>query len=109
MGTTIISKIEIIRGRHAFVMKASTSAELLRATELLQESEEFLSRMIVVSFDRSAASEFDRLRSRKKLKGIGRADLLIACIALASRAVLVTRNTKDFRKIPNLKIENWID
>lgn len=49
------------------------------------------------------------MRQEKKLKKIGRADLLIASIALAERALLVTRNLKDFKQIPGLHVENWAD
>ena len=38
-----------------------------------------------------------------------RSDMLIACIALAQDALLVSRNTKDFSKIPGLKLANWAD
>ena len=55
------------------------------------------------------ASEFDRLRQSRKLKKIGRADLLIAAITLANRATLVSRNLKDFRQVPGLQVENWAD
>jgi len=43
------------------------------------------------------------------LKKIGRADLLVASVALANRAVLVTRNLRHFRQTPNLELENWVD
>jgi len=43
------------------------------------------------------------------LKKVGRADLLIAAIALAHRATLVTRNVRDFQQIPGLILENWTD
>jgi predicted nucleic acid-binding protein len=36
-------------------------------------------------------------------------DILSAAITLASRAVLVTRNLKDFRQVARLRIENWAD
>jgi len=52
---------------------------------------------------------FDSLRKNKKLKKIGRRDLLIAAISLAERATLVTRNLKDFRHVPGLQVENWAD
>ena len=45
----------------------------------------------------------------KGLKKIGRGDLLIASIALAHKAVLVTRNLRDYRRIPNLQLANWVD
>jgi len=35
--------------------------------------------------------------------------LLIAAITLANRATIVTRNEKDFRKIPGFRVENWVD
>ena len=53
--------------------------------------------------------EFDRLRQNKKLKKIGRADLLIADLTVANGATLVTRNLNDFRQVPGLPVENWID
>jgi tRNA(fMet)-specific endonuclease VapC len=40
---------------------------------------------------------------------IGRADLLVASIALANRATLVTRNLRHFREVPGLSLENWVD
>lgn len=42
-------------------------------------------------------------------RGIGRADLLIASIALTQRATLVTRNLRHFRHIPGLSFANWVD
>jgi predicted nucleic acid-binding protein len=48
------------------------------------------------------------LRKQKKLK-LRRPDLLIACIALAHKALLVTRNTKDFEKVSGLRLANWAD
>ena len=68
-----------------------------------------LAKIPILPFDEAAGAEFDRLRQNKKLKKIGRGDLLIASIALANKATLVTRNTKDFGKVPGLKIENWAD
>jgi len=82
----------------------------LRAQSLLDLTKRSLSHVeTVLPIDEPAASEFDHLRRNKKLKKIGRADLLIAAIALAYRATLVTRNLKDFRQVPGLRIENWAD
>ena len=109
VGTTIITRIELLRGRFDYVLKAATSTELLRAQQLLARTEELLEELTITPFDKNAATHFDRLRKIRSLKKIGRADLLIASIALANRATLVTRNLRHFRKVPGLKIENWVD
>ncbi len=81
----------------------------MRAQELLQRSEQRLGVLEIIPVDVAAAAQFDRLRQHKKLKKIGRGDLLIASLALAHRATLVTRNVKDFLQIPGLQVENWAD
>jgi predicted nucleic acid-binding protein len=82
---------------------------LLVAQERLREAERELAKLGTVIFDDVAAANFDRLRGDKKLRKIGRNDILIACIALANQATLVTRNVKDFQALPGLKVENWAD
>lgn len=106
---TVITWIEILRGRFDALLKASDGTQLRRAQEFLRRSEERLRALEIVSVDAAAATEFDRLRQNKKLKRLGRGDLLIASIALAHGAILVTRNLKDFRQIPGLRSENWAD
>jgi tRNA(fMet)-specific endonuclease VapC len=75
--------------------------------ELMRASETNLSGYRLLTFDLAAAETFDRLREDKKARKTDRNDLLIASIALANAATLVTRNTKDFANVPNLKLENW--
>jgi tRNA(fMet)-specific endonuclease VapC len=106
---TVITQIEALRGRHDAVMKAEDGARLLRAQQGMVRTMQQLALFPVVAFDDGAAAEFDRLRQNKKLKKIGRADVLIAAIALAHRATLVTRNLRHFRQVPELRVENWAD
>jgi len=65
VGTTIITKIELLRGRFDFVLKAATGYELLRAQQLLARTEELLAQILVVPMDEAAAVQFDRLRMIK--------------------------------------------
>ncbi|HEY7427493.1 MAG TPA: type II toxin-antitoxin system VapC family toxin [Gemmataceae bacterium] len=110
IATTIVTRIEVLEGRFDFLLKAATGDELLRAQLWLDKTIQNLARVeTVLAVDSAAAAEFDRLRQHKKLKKIGRGDLLIAAIVLANRATLVTRNQKDFRQVPGLPIENWAD
>jgi len=107
---TIVTRIETLQGRFAFLLKAATGDELLRAQLWLEKTIESLAEVeTVLTITPAVAAEFDRLRQNKKLKKIGRGDLLIAAIVLANRASLVTRNLKDFRLVPGLQIENWDD
>jgi tRNA(fMet)-specific endonuclease VapC len=109
IATTLVTEVEILRGRHEFLLKASDGEQVLRAQQLLDASKELLDTLPIIPFDASAADEFDKLRQNKKLKKIGRADLLIAAIALAQPATVVTRNVKHFRQVPGLQVENWVD
>lgn len=105
----VVTRIEALQGRFAFLLRAANAAQLLRAQVWLQQTEADLAPFPVMLFNEAAADEFERLLQNKKLKKIGRGDLLIAAITLANRATLVTRNLKDFRLVPGLRIENWAD
>src|SRR5262249_48636587 len=100
---------EILQGRFAAVLKAASREQLQQAQHRLTESERQLAAFDVLPVEAAAAAEFERLLGTKGLKKIGRGDLLIASIVLANGATLVTRNTKDFGKVPELKVENWAD
>jgi tRNA(fMet)-specific endonuclease VapC len=106
---TIITQIEALRGRHDALLKAENGSRLLRAQQALARTIQHLDLFEVVLFDDPSAKEFDKLRENRKIKKIGRADLLIASLALANRATLVTRNVKHFRQVPGLQVENWAD
>jgi tRNA(fMet)-specific endonuclease VapC len=109
VGTTIITRIELLRGRMDYVLKAATGSDLLRAQQLLARTEELLEQIVIVPFDAAAAAQFDQLSLNRSLRKIGRADILIAAIALANRAMLVTRNLRHFKQFPGLPVENWVD
>jgi tRNA(fMet)-specific endonuclease VapC len=107
---TIISRIEILQGRFATLLKAANGDELQRGQQRLNEAERHLAQIPkMLRLDIEAAQQFDRLREQRKLKKIGRGDLLIASITLANRATLISRNVKDFRQVPGLQVENWVD
>jgi tRNA(fMet)-specific endonuclease VapC len=106
---TIVTKLEILRGRIDYLLKAFSGSDLLKAQELFSRSETLLNQLPVILIDPNAANQFDRLQDISKFRKIGRSDLLIASIALANQAWLVTRNLRHFRQIPHLFLENWVD
>lgn len=104
-----VVRMEVLRGRFEAVTKAADRSELLTAYSFLERTETQLAAYRVLPITHSAGERFDQLRSGKKSWRGNRGDLLIACIALAHDATLVTRNRKDFQNIPKLRIENWAD
>jgi tRNA(fMet)-specific endonuclease VapC len=109
IGITIITKMEVLRGRIEFLLKSSDSQQIIRAQRLFLMDEQQLAKTLVLLLNDSALDLLSDIRRIKGIKKIGRNDLLIACITLGHRATLVTRNEKDYRLIPGLSIENWAD
>ncbi len=69
-----------------------------------------LHEVATIGFDDDCAKECGRLRVELRRQGIGTAalDLLIAAVALLYDLTLVTHNTKDFERIPGLRLEDWL-
>lgn len=107
--TTIVTKIEILQGRYDFLLKAADAAQIVKAQRWLDRSEELLLQIRVIRFDDRAAEQFEQIVQTPGLRKLGRPDLLIASIARAHRATLVTRNLRHFRQIPGLQLDNWVD
>jgi tRNA(fMet)-specific endonuclease VapC len=104
----IVSVQERIGGMLARINQIKTTSidELVKAYESLASLTELLAGFTRLPFDREAAARF--LKFRKQGVRIGTMDLRIACIVMEHDAVLLTRNTKDFEKVPGLKFENWL-
>ena len=71
--------------------------------------QKFLSLFTTVPFDDSAAEHYASIRAELEKKGtpIGGNDLIIAAIVRANNGVLITNNTKEFSRVPDLRIEDW--
>jgi tRNA(fMet)-specific endonuclease VapC len=68
-------------------------------------------RYAVLDFDRAASVQAGALRALLHTRGtpIGPYDVQIAGIALANNLTVVTRNAREFSRVPQLKVENWYD
>ena len=64
----------------------------------------------IVSFDYAAALAYGEIRSALESKGklIGPLDMLIAGHAKALQLTLITNNTREFKRVPGLLVENWV-
>ncbi len=72
----------------------------------------FLIPFEILDFDEKSGIEYAKIKSSLRKKGngnlIGELDMQIAGVALSNNLILVTNNEKEFKRINNLKIENWI-
>ncbi len=75
------------------------------------EYERFLAVVAILPFDAAAGRRAADLRLALSRKGdlIGPMDTLIAATALAHGATLVTRNVREFDRVPGLAVVNWHD
>jgi tRNA(fMet)-specific endonuclease VapC len=86
------------------------SAERRGSERLQRRVDGLLKRMTVLSYDEPADIAYARLRVGLEQRGalIGGNDLLVAAQALALGLILVTHNTREFARIPSLKVEDWL-
>lgn len=105
IAVSAVSYEEQTRGWLARIAKAPTleriSSDYAELKNLLQD----YCNIAVIDFDAKAAFHFRRLRQAQIR--IGTMDMRIASIALANDAVVLTRNTSDFSKVPELRVEDW--
>jgi tRNA(fMet)-specific endonuclease VapC len=105
ISTTIVAFEEQARGWMAQISKAKRLGEVVVAYSRLLQLLNDYRKLQVLSFDTTAAQEFERLRASKVR--IGTMDLRIAAIARSRGATLLTRNQADFSKVPGLQIADW--
>ena len=65
--------------------------------------------LVSLPFGDRAAEEYGEIRAHLSAQGtlIGPNDLMIAAIARANQLTLVTHNVAEFRRVPNLILEDW--
>lgn len=103
--TTIVTYEEQCRGWLKFVSKAKTPTQLVNAYRKLSLHIKVHSEIDRLDFDDAASIKFRELQQARL--GIGTQDLKIAAIALVHEATLLSRNLKDFKKVPGLHVEDW--
>lgn len=103
--TTIITYEEQTRGWMAYAARARTTAQQIEAYGKLGKHLAIYRRVHILGFDERAGAEFEQLQRLRPR--IGTMDLKIAAIALAHAATVLTKNIKDFVRVPGLHIEDW--
>jgi tRNA(fMet)-specific endonuclease VapC len=104
----IVAIEEILRGRLNKIRQAEAGKRRIaidRAYQLLEETLAAIRHVKFVSFTTQAEALLKDWR-KQKIKGSTH-DLRIAASCVANSATLVTRNRRDFEKIPGLSVEFW--
>ena len=80
------------------------------SSRLIQQLERILEVLPVLPLEPPADQHYAAIRTHLEQAGtsIDPNDLLIAAHALALDLTLVTANTREFERVPNLSLENWL-
>jgi tRNA(fMet)-specific endonuclease VapC len=102
---TIVTILEQMYGRLDVIKRAKSKKELVTAYALLKETFNRLCQANILDFNEAAFDSYNELL-KQKIR-VGTQDLRIAAIALSVNGIVVTRNRRDFEKVPGLKIVDW--
>ena len=113
---SVINKFKQIKADN-IIIPSIVKAELLFGAEKSQKRTEnikiltrFLETFETADFNSESAKHYARIRSNLESSGtaIGPNDLLIASIVIANNGILITHNTREFSRIPDLHFEDWV-
>lgn len=100
----------------AVCISAITKSEIMYGVEISPRQQKdraalefFLRHIQVLDYPAGAAADYGNIRAALKSRGtlIGPNDTLIAAHARCLELTLVTNNTREFGRVPGLKVENW--
>ena len=99
-----IGLFSVVAAELAFGVAKSDSARNRQALEM------FLAPLIILPFDTAAVWVYGDLRADLERRGtpIGSLDTMIAAHALSQQALLISNNTREFSKVPDLQLDNWV-
>lgn len=105
VAVTVVNFHELMLGCNNAINQARTRDDLIDGYARLQRVIWSYTTFVVLPFDAAAAAVFDAMRAAKVR--ISTMDLRIAAVALSQNLVLITRNVRDFGKMPGLRTEDW--
>ncbi len=105
IAVSVVTMEEMLRGRLALLARRTRGEPRVRAYRKLVESVHFFSSITIVPFDATCERKYEALLALRLR--IGSQDLRIAATALVNELIVVTRNWKDFGRVPELALEDW--
>lgn len=98
---------EAVQGWMALLHRQEPGPDQVSTYQRMQSTLTAAMQLGVLPFDEDAAEVFVELR--RTFRRIGTMDLKIAATCLVHDMTLLTRNIVDFKDIPGLRVENWLD
>ena len=105
VGLSAVTIQEHLRGRMAALARHSSGARQVQAYANLLASLQLFQQFPPAAYDQRGEAQFQQLRAQRLR--IGTQDLKIASVALVNNLVLLTRNRRDFAKVPGLSLDDW--
>jgi tRNA(fMet)-specific endonuclease VapC len=105
IAVTVISVEEQLSGWYRRLRRAKKPEDLASVYQRLTDTVRSLSRLPILTYTESAIRRAKTLQASKL--NVRKMDLSIAAIALERQAVVVTRNIRDFGRVPILIVEDW--
>lgn len=106
IAVTTVSFGEQVQGWLAQIHQAQDDQiKVVRGHRWLQNTLDYFARMQVLPFEEVAALRFLQLKQQRIR--VGTQDLRISAIALANGYTVVTRNRRDFERVPGLAVDDW--
>lgn len=105
LAITVITVEEQLSGWYSLLRRTTHPPDVARAYQRLASAVQLYAGLLILSFTEAAITRFEQLVAMKL--NIGRQDLRVAAITLEHGGILITRNLRDFRRVPNLVVEDW--
>lgn len=102
---SIVTFHEQLLGSHAYLNRARHMNEVVKEYEIMARLVSDFKVLPLIPFDAGSATALNQLQAQRIQ--LARMDARIAAIALSRRLILLTRNHRDFGKVPGLSIEDW--
>ena len=105
IAVAVVTVEEQMTGRLAVVRRARSDFELAFAYQAMTNSIRNIAGFHILTFSEPAIARYNALLALKL--NVGKMDLRIAAIALEAGATVITRNLREFERVPELVCENW--
>jgi tRNA(fMet)-specific endonuclease VapC len=102
----LVSFHEQVMGANNYITRARKAEDVVRGYQMMEQSLIDFPRFHVLPFDAPAAQQFEAFRAARIR--IATMDLRIASIAASQRLTLLSRNLRDFNRVPGLLVQDWL-